>query len=289
MRRFPFWLLFFFLLSCGDKPVSQAHIDSVLKAWNDSMLLAGKSAVQSDSFYWLAQGKLTPDEERFYPVYELSSQTQAIVFEVYYGPAYTEMDSVMQQIVQEHIYYDPESPVDMLPVKGWADTLGRFRLLHSAEVEEKFSAFLDGEFFIYCTKGIVKRQLKDVLFCANYCQSSIFALRFDHIDTVEYGHPLMASRKNAAAFFHEDAMQARINSFNDSMVKHIRDYSDTLPPKIYARQDSIFFVYYDNFSWPQDPGDKQCYFPGRVQYVIREGKIATKQWDSLDLFGVPCD
>jgi hypothetical protein len=273
--------MLFILQSCGVTPVNKKNADSVLSAKKDSV---------SDSGYWATQGKLIPDEDIFYPVYELSSKTQAIVFEVTYDPAYTQMDSLMQDIVHSGVYYDEMQNPELVPIVKHADTLGRFDLLQSKEVTKKLAAFLEGEFYIYCTKGIVKRKMKDVLFCANMCQSSIFALRFDRIDTAAYGHPLMASRNNKAVLTNDIVAENLIDVYNDSIVKTFRDYLDTLPPKVFARKDSILFVYYDDFLWPMDRDNRNCFFPGRVQYVIGEGnKVSLLHWDNLDLFGVPCD
>jgi hypothetical protein len=270
------------LQSCAEKPVNKEYIDSIP--------IANKDSVSVDSVYWRTQGRLIPNEDIFYPVYELSSKTQAIVFEVTYDPAYTQMDSLMQDIVHSGVYYDEMQNPELIPIVKHADTLGRFDLLQSKEVTEKLAAFLEGEFYIYCTKGIVKRKMQDVLFCANMCQSSIFALRFDRIDTTAYGHPLMASRNNKAVLTSDIAAGNVIDVYNDSIVKTIRDYLDTLPPKVFARKDSILFVYYDDFLWSMDRDNRNCFFPGRVQYIIGEGnKVSLQHWDNLDLFGVPCD
>jgi hypothetical protein len=69
-------------------------------------------------------------------------------------------------------------------------------------------------------------------------------------------------------------------------------YKDKTPVTVFARCDSLYFGYEDDFRWTLTNDDTICTFPSR--FVMVKPKDKRKEsydiWDAtLDLFGIPCD
>lgn len=276
--------LFVLILGCGDKNGSHKTIcDSVAHVRDSAGNPKAPTALDSLSF----SGE---DTNAVYAAFELSSKTQAFVITAWFDFLRNANDSFLRQLVFKDGYFRENDP-ELGPMKNIADTSGRFPLLESPEAAAKFEYFLTGEFYICCTKNVVKRKISRVLFSANTCNSSFFAFQFDPVDPEKDGHPLLASRRRIESPYANPAAEKAINRFNDSLIRAGRDYTDSLHLHVFAqRDDSLFFIYSDDFHWAFMQEDRKCFFPGRYLVVIRpRRKIEYKWTEELDLFGVPCD
>jgi hypothetical protein len=230
------------------------------------------------------------DSNAFYPVFEVSPKTQAIVLEAWYDFLRNQVDSLLQDIVLSEEYYKG-GYLDTQPLRGIVDSTGPYRLLESKMATEKLMPFFKGEFYITCTNGVVKREMRSVLFAADYCRTSFFAITFDPIDVKTYGHPLLASRKMPSPPKNDPAPAKLFKQFNDSAILTWRDHSDKLDPVVFATlSDSLFFVYYDDFGWNGKNEDRECLFPAREAFLLINGKKVVSKWaGGLDLYGASCD
>jgi hypothetical protein len=234
-------------------------------------------------------GSFIPDTGNFYAAFQLSPKMQAFVIVTYDEPV-RPVDSFMLGLSQDHEFFK-DGNVEEPTYKGLVDTSGPFLVLHSDRVEEKFKAFWDGTFFIYCTRGIVERKVRSICFSADMCQSSFFAFTFDWIDTARYGFPLVASKRGDYKMRCDSHAEEVYSKYNDSLIKTIRDYSDTIHPVVFLEVDKDeYLVYLDDFKWPFEQRDTHCFFPGRELFKLNEENEVVSRWyDGFDIFGTSCD
>lgn len=236
---------------------------------------------------------LPTDSNAFYAVFALSPHTQAIVLtgypEPFAGQRMLPVDTLLWMLVNEKGFFR-NGALDSRPLKGVVDSSGAFVLLDGSSMHDSLAGFFEGEFFVTCTKGIVKRPMKKVLFSANMCNSSFIAMTFESIDTAQFGHPLLASRKMPQAPYANAGISRSLRQWNDSAISLWRDHSDTLAPQLFARiNDSLYVAAFDDFHWAWGETDRNCWFPARQAFVVRNGRVTSRWAEELDLFGVPCD
>jgi len=225
--------------------------------------------------------------ETYFQVYTFSENIMGLTVELSYthSTQVPFLDSVFVQIAtSDSIGYIISQQVgSCIPI----DTNGQFKFYKNIKIENKLLADIDKTFIVYCTKGIVKREIKDVVFALDECTSNIIVFRFDNIDPNKYGQPMFCSKtKMNLTFKNSASIDKKIESFRQSQQY---DYSDSIKSVSYAQMDSLYFAYNDNFKWnKQNKIDN--YFPGRAVYVMRQDEKVYRKWSlSLDLFGIPCD
>lgn len=223
----------------------------------------------------------------YFQVYNFSDTVMGLTVELSYthSEENTFIDSVFDQILTTDSIRDVifQQVSSCIPI----DTNGQFRFYRNIKLENKLLADIGKTFFVYCTKGMVQREIKDVVFALNECASNIVVFRFDKIDTNLYGQPIFCSKtKMNLTFENSSDIHNIIEAFHQTQQY---DYADSIKSVSYAHLDSLYFAYNDNFNWnkPNDVVDN--YFPGRSVYVLRNDKKIYPKWAlSLDLLGIPC-
>lgn len=223
----------------------------------------------------------------YFQVYNFSDTVMGLTVELSYthsaGIAF--IDSVFDQIVTTDSigYIISQQISSCIPI----DTNGQFRFYRNLKLENKLLADIGKTFFVYCTKGMVQREIKDVVFALDECASNIVVFRFDKIDTNQYGQPMFCSKtKMNLTFENSSDIDNKIEAFHQTQQY---DYADSIKSVSYAHLDSLYFAYTDNFNWNK-PSDIDNYFPGRAVYVLRQDEKVYRKWAlGLDLFGIPCD
>ena len=222
----------------------------------------------------------------YFQVYNFSDTVMGMTVELSYTQSseIAFIDSIFDQIVTtDSIRYIITQRVNScIPI----DTNGHFRFYRNLKLENKLLADIGKIFFVYCTKGKVQREIKDVVFALDECGSNIVVFRFDKIDINQYGQPMFCSKtKMNLTFENSSDIDNKIEAFHQTQQY---DYADSIKSVSYAHLDSLYFAYDDNFNWNK-PGDVDNYFPGRAVYVLRKDKKIYRKWAlSLDLLGIPC-
>jgi hypothetical protein len=144
------------------------------------------------------------------------------------------------------------------------------------------------KFWVYCTKGIVQRTIKDVVFSLDECKSNIVVFRFEPIDINKYGHPIFCSKIKLPLTFSDNIPLDKKVAEYVSQLQY--DYSDSIQPKTFAYSDTLFCTYSDNFNW-NNSSNSDCLFPSRAIFSkSTQADTIHRQWAyGLDLFGIPCD
>lgn len=236
------------------------------------------------------ESKLNNDwtsDNLYYPVYNFSDNVMGLTVELSntHSLQVGLVDSIFNHFVKtDSIGYVMTQQVNScIPI----DTNGEFKFYRNLNLEKMLLENMDRLFYVYCTKGVVKREIKDVIYSLDECASNIVVFRFDKIDTAQYGQPMFCSKtKMNLIFGNNPTIDDKIEAFHHTQQY---DYSDNVKSISYANLDSIYFAYSDDFKWNK-AGVIDNYFPGRAVYVLRkDGKIYRKWSLSLDLLGIPCD
>jgi hypothetical protein len=223
----------------------------------------------------------------YYPVYNFSDNVMGLTVELAYTTS-TQVhfvDSIFSYVSKVDYlgYTTDQQPKSCIPI----DTNGEFKFYRNLNLEKMLLENIDRLFYVYCTKGFVKREIKDVIFSLDECASNIVVFRFDEIDTAEYGQPMFCSKtKLKLNFEYSPFIDDKIEAFHQTQQY---DYTDNVKSISYANLDSLYFAYSDDFNWNK-PGPINNYFPGRAVYELRQdGSIYHKWGLGLDLLGIPCD
>ncbi len=230
-----------------------------------------------------------------YSVYTLSDKTTAIVSNMSDSDEiFSQFDEIFIRVDESEKFkesffdfiYDKKTSTHITPY----DTTGIFSLLHNRKLEDKIKPLMSREFYIYGTKGIEIRSVRDIVFGLDECMTNIYAFVIDHFDREKNGHPLIATDKKLDIVYHEDFtnIEEKINTFYNSFEN---DYSDDIPTKVFARIGSLYFTYTDDFEWnKKSDDDKNCFFPARGIFRLKQDSSIVPVWeDELDLYGIPCD
>jgi len=225
--------------------------------------------------------------DKYFQVYTFSDNVMGLTVELSYTHS-TEsafIDSIFNKIATSDSIGNVISQQvhSCLPI----DTNGRLRFYRNIKLEDNLLNGIDKSFFVYCTKGVVQRTVKDVVFALDECRSNIVVFRFDKIDTRKYGQPMICSKTKLNMTFEnfpEIDKEIQVAMLNEKF-----DYTDSMKTISFAHSDSLYFAYADDFNWNKE-GDINNYYPGRAVYVKRNDKKLYRKWAlSLDLFGIPCD
>ena len=115
----------------------------------------------------------------YFQVYNFSDTVMGLTVGLSYNQSseIAFIDSVFDQIVATDSIRDIifQQVSSCIPI----DTNGQFRFYRNLKLENKLLADIGKTFFVYCTKGMVQREIKDVVFALNECASNIVVFRFD--------------------------------------------------------------------------------------------------------------
>lgn len=236
------------------------------------------------------ENKLNNDwtsDNLYYPVYNFSDNVMGLTVELSYTHSVQVdlVDSIFNHFVETDSigYFMNQHVNSCIPV----DTNGSFKFYRNIKLEKTLLENTGKSFYLYCTKGILNRDIEDVVFSLDECASNIVVFRFDKIDTAKYGQPMFCSKTKLNLIFgNYPTIDNKIEAFHHTQQY---DYTDNVKSVSYANLDSIYFAYSDDFKWNK-PGVIDNYFPGRAVYVLRQdGRIYHKWGLGLDLLGIPCD
>lgn len=272
MRVFIYLAIFFFVIACKNS----RSIDS-LQTNIDTSINSNKPS------------SLDQINNLFYPVYELSKRTTAVVINFADTDEWTIFDSIFHQIsLTDSLDYSLlESPKKCY----YFDTTGVYKLLKSEKLEKEIKKHFEEEIYIYGTKGVIKAKIRNVLFGLHDCRTNIFALCIDNIDQSTIGHPVIGSKQLFNLKFDEQ-YETIENSIQKMYANEISDYDylDSTATKVFAHTDFFYFSYSDDFLWGQNSALSNCLFPSRAIFVLKQDGSLKSYWaDGLDLFGIPCD
>jgi hypothetical protein len=231
-----------------------------------------------------------PDEgnkQMFYPVYELSPKTTAMVVPLSeIGERRGVLDSIFNDIAKADGVYEAKG----LPkTHKLYDSTGIYKLVKSSKLETAFKTYFDRELYVYGTNGYVKTKVKDIAYGLDECISNIFAFCFDKRIIASIGHPVFCSDKMIDLIYAKDYSKIE-KSIQDYVSRRPGDYSDSIKAKVLGNVGDFYFTYNDDFLWNRKGDKSKCKFPARQVYWVDAKSSVDCFWtDGLDLFGIPCD
>jgi hypothetical protein len=233
--------------------------------------------------------KWTYEDNRqlFYPVYELSPKTTALVIPLSaIGERRGVLDSIFNDIAKSDGIYATKGIPKMHTLY---DSSGYYKLLKSSKLEAAFRQYFDREFYVYGTEGYTKTKVKDIVYGLDQCMSNIFAFCFDVKSLKAIGHPVFCSDKLIDLNYGKDYSKIE-KTIQDYDARHPADYSDSIRIKTFANVGEFYFTYNDDFLWAQKNNKSKCKFPSRAIYwADTKGSVDHFWADGLDLFGIPCN
>ena len=129
----------------------------------------------------------------FYPVYELSPKTTALVVPLSeVGEHRGVSDSIFNDIAKVDGVYEANG---MPKAHTLYDSTGFYKLMKSSKLDAAFRKYFDRRFNVYGTNGFVKTKVKDIVYGLDQCVSNIFAFCFDKRIIGSIGHPVFCSDK----------------------------------------------------------------------------------------------
>jgi hypothetical protein len=223
----------------------------------------------------------------YFQVYTFSGKVMGLTIELSYTHAVQNpfVDSVFLQTARtDSLNFVMSEKVNSCEL---VDRQGQFEFYRNPTLESILLSGIDKTFFVYCTNGMIQREIKDVVFSVHECRSNVVVFRFDPIDLKEYGRPLFCSKaKLDLTFVNNPDIDKKIAAFH---ISQEYDYADSIKSVSFAHVDSLHFAYSDDFN-SNRKDDIENYYPGRAVYVLGKDGTLSRKWAlSLDLFGISCD
>lgn len=232
---------------------------------------------------WPGEG----NRQMFYPVYELSPKTTALVVPLSeIGDRRGVLDSIFNEIAKADGVYETKG----LPkTHTFYDTTGVYKLVKSPKLETAFKPYFNQDLYVYGTNGYVKAKVKDIVYGLDECISNVFAFCFDKRSIGSIGHPLFCSDKLIDLSYAKEynKVEQGIQAYE---AKHPDDYTDSIKTKVFAHVGDFYFTYHDDFKSEHKSSKSSCKFPGRSIYWVDAKSSVDCFWATgLDWFGIPCD
>jgi hypothetical protein len=181
--------------------------------------------------------------DKYFQVYAFSDKVMGLTIEL--GYTTTTQNAIIDSIFNR--FYKTDTLGNMINACIPIDTNGDFKFYRSQYLDDSLLNISEKQFYVYCTKGVVQRTIKDVVFSLDECKSNIVVFRFDPIDTSKYGYPIFCSRIKLPLTFGDNI------SFDKKIATYVSqlqyDYSDSIQSKTFAYSDTLFCTYSDNFNW----------------------------------------
>jgi len=235
-------------------------------------------------------------ETSLFSVYELKPGLTAIVSNISdddsrissFDEIFIDMNE--QENFREEFFnyiYENKAPVSTSAY----DTTGIYRLVYSPKLETKFRNMMNKEYYVYGTKGMESKSVKDIIFALDECITNIYAFTVDRFNNETNGYPVIASDKRLDLNYNGNyrEVEDKINSYYKNLNE---DYTDNIPAKVFANMGSVYFTYSDDFMWNESFSNEsqKCFFPTRGIFRVDADNTVTPVWiDGLDLYGIPCD
>lgn len=278
MKSILFLTLAVFFFSCSGKKIKtdkEVTNSKVLKSINNNIIIDTSEITKNPKKIknWSAIND-------YYGVYQFSKNITGIGFEIVEGNNMSLLDSLIK---------DGISKTDTIDKNMVLDKTGNYNILFSKKLSQSIlKNDTSREFFIYCTKGLTKAKIEQVLYGTTDC-TSVLILKLSKIDTQVYGYPVIASKKRYNLLYKVNPdFQKGLENYQNILNKK-SDYKDSIISKQFAFNSNLYLAYSDDFKWFATNNRSKCLFPSRMVLTIK-GKSAKVDWvDDLDLFGIPCD
>jgi hypothetical protein len=223
----------------------------------------------------------------FYPVYELSPKTTALVVPLSeIGERRGVLDSIFNDVAKTDGIYETRG---IPKTHTLYDTTGIYKLVKSSKLETAFRNYFDGELYVYGTNGYAKTKVKDIVYGLDECISNVFAFCFDKRSIATIGHPLFCTDKLIDLNYAKEYNKIE-QSIHTYEAKQKDDYTDSIKTKVFAHVGDFYFTYHDDFKVEHKTHKSKCKFPGRSVYWVDAKSSVDCFWTTgLDWFGIPCD
>ncbi|MCF3109525.1 hypothetical protein LL912_12150 [Niabella sp. CC-SYL272] len=233
--------------------------------------------------------RLPVESTEFFAVYTLSPKTTGLVMEIIDNPAPTRADSIFSAIAEkEHLHPFAVTPCTTCTI---ADSSGPFLLMKNPALEKAIRQQWAGVFYLYGTTGMRKITYQEVFYALDECITNLIICTIRPEDTAGIGQPLLAASRPLPLSY--DSSYTTIDQrIRQQQARQPGDYShmDTVAARTFARLDSFYFTYTDNFTIPDLQNAQRFRFPSRAVFKSHLPDSLHLYWsNSLDLFGIPCD
>lgn len=225
----------------------------------------------------------------FFAVYTLSPRTTGFVMEIMDNPAPTRADSIFTAVAEKaYLHTVAATPCTACTV---ADSSGPFLLMKNRVLEKAIRQQWPGTVYLYGTTGMRRVHYQEVLYALDECITNLIVCTIRPEDTTGIGQPLLAaSRPLPLSYSHSytdvDHRIRQQQTLQPGDYKHM----DTVETRTFARLDSFYFTYTDNFTIPDLQNEQRFRFPSRAIFKSHLPDSLHLHWsNSLDLFGIPCD
>jgi hypothetical protein len=212
--------------------------------------------------------------DEFFPVFRFSKEHLRIAIEIGDGGNYPFIDSIFWKFVKSD-----QSEID----NNYFD-FKKSKNLETALLKTDTTT----SFYVYCTKGVTKSTITEVLYSYDHCYV-LLTIGLTDVDTTQFGQPLIASKQllnlkySTVPAFQKDLLLD--HKFWMSRV----DYKDEILPVQFAYNENCFLVYDDDFRWYYDK-KSPCLFPARRIFKLEQGNKVRMLWGKgIDLFSIACD
>ena len=212
--------------------------------------------------------------DEFFPVFRFSKEHLGIAIEIEDGGNYPFIDSIFWKFIKAE-----QSEVD-----NKLFTFKKSENLETALLKTDTTT----SFYVYCTKGVTKSTITEVLYSYDHCYV-LLTIGLTDIDTVQFGQPLIASKQFLnLTYSNEPAFQKDLLLYHKFWMSRV-DYKDEILPVQFAYNENYFLVYDDDFRWYYDK-NSPCLFPTRRIFKLEKGNKVSQLWgNGIDLFGIACD
>jgi hypothetical protein len=214
------------------------------------------------------------DVDEFFPVFRFSKEHLGIAIEIDDGGNFPFIDSLFWKFIKGE-----QSEVDNKHF-----TFKKSENLETALLKTDTTT----SFYVYCTKGVTKSSITEVLYSYHHCYV-LLTIGLTDVDTSQFGQPLIASKQFL------DLKYSTVPAFQkDLLIDHKFwmsrvDYKDEILPVQFAYNENYFLVYDDDFRWYYDK-NSPCLFPARRIFKLEQGNKVRMLWgNGIDLFSIACD
>ena len=206
----------------------------------------------------------------FFPVYQLSPKTTAMVINFNEGGNRNVLDALFDQYCPHRDVYDPRH----LP-RGWKiyDTSGYYDLVKNDRLEKEAKKYYSSGFYVYGTKGYAKASVKNIVCGMDECATNVFAFCFDNAALASIGQPVFCSNKLLELNYASDFKPLEKKLSNYFIASGTYNL-DSTKLKVLGNAGSLYFIYYDDYSWGKRSHITSVEYPYRGVWWLEKRQIA---------------
>jgi|GEM_PF-3193427 len=222
--------------------------------------------------------------DTLYPAFRFSDKSWGIFLDVEYGKC--KLDSELLDV-----FYSDSLNEMLWPDSAWplrhgfpvADRSG-FPLRKYEKLSRLVLQAIPKRFYVYSSSDSTTAEPVDAVFGSLPCLHNFILVRLKLLPGETMERPLLCSTKPMNLEYGKfPAVEKAATSW-----KLTHDFTDSIPFVFFARMDSLYYGYADDFRWGRDPKSR-CRFPERAVFVKRGESYVHKWLAGPDLFGVACE